>query len=174
MAKTNRRSYTPEEKIALVSEIDRRYRAGEGAVIHIARQLGTSDTNYYNWVRAGIRPRASEPDKPRPATVPRYDRSERERLLAGVDRLRAEGQYIEAACKQLGIAETTYRRWRSQLRPPAMRPVEVTALVPAAPLTIAPQRPVPTAEPLVLVAPGGYRIEGLSVESAAALLRALA
>lgn len=61
-----------------------------------------------------------------------------------------------------------------------MRPVEVTALVPVAPAALAlALAPPPSEAPaqaagLVLVAPGGYRVEGLAVESAAALLRALA
>jgi hypothetical protein len=62
-----------------------------------------------------------------------------------------------------------------------MRPVEVTALVPVASqaLSLVPPRPaveapaVAPAQGLALVAPGGYRVEGLSVETAAALLRAL-
>ena len=63
-------------------------------------------------------------------------------------------------------------------------PDEVTALVPVAPaalaaaqiLALAPavETEVPGRAGLCLVAPGGYRIEGLAVETAAALLRALA
>ena len=50
------RPFTAEEKLELVTEIARRYCAGEGSLQAIARKLGTSDTNYHNWVRAGIRP----------------------------------------------------------------------------------------------------------------------
>lgn len=123
------RTYTLEEKTALVTEIDRRYRAGEGALRTIAASLGITDTNYYNWLKAGI-------------------------------------------------------------RPVKMRPVEVTAVVPApvvAPAVAPPApAPVPASAPtttvtvasvassLTLVSPGGYRIEGLAVETAAQLLRALA
>lgn len=177
MAKTQRRRYTVEEKIALVTEIERRYRAGEGSLIAISRQLGTSDTNYHNWLKAGIRPRQAAPAAPvRPAVGNTYDPAERERLGAEVDRRRAEGESIKAACQVVGIAEKTYRRWLSQGWPPAMRPVEVTALVPvgAAALELAPPQPAPGGPSLVLAAPGGYRVEGLSVESAALLLRALA
>ncbi len=109
-------AYTTEERVALVTEIQRRFAAGEGSLRAIAASLGTTDTSYHNWVRAGIRP-------------------------AGV---------------------------------PAMRQLEVTALVPAGPaaLTLAPA-PKAAPVPLTLVAPGGYRLEGLDVEAAAALLRAL-
>ena len=49
-----------------------------------------------------------------------------------------------------------------------MRPVEITALVPA--MTAA---PAAVESHLSLVTPGGYRVEGLSVATAAELLRAL-
>lgn len=108
--------YTPEDRVRLVTEIQRRFAAGEGTIRTIAASLGTTETSYHNWVKAGVRP-------------------------AGV---------------------------------PAMRPIEVTALVPAGPtaLTVAPP-PKAAPVPLTLVAPGGYRLEGLDVEAAAALLRAL-
>lgn len=123
------RTYTVEERTALVTEIERRHRAGEGTLRQIAAAAGITDYTYYNWIKGGIRPLH-------------------------------------------------------------MRPVEVTAVVPTAPMAVeiapaaAPPVPVPpaatsvtvqaAASPLVLVAPGGYRIEGLGVETAAQLLRALA
>ena len=55
-----------------------------------------------------------------------------------------------------------------------MRPVTVSEDASLA-IAVAPARPAEfLPESLSLVAPGGYRIEGLSVEAAAALLRALA
>jgi hypothetical protein len=48
-----------------------------------------------------------------------------------------------------------------------MRPVEITALVTTPQLASVP------VSGLTLVAPGGYRVEGLSIETAAGLLRAL-
>lgn len=163
MAKT-RRTYTLEEKQELVVEIERRYRAGEGSLRTIAESLGTSESNYHNWLRAGIRP----PKKP--AAPRQFTAAEREQLRLEVERLRDEGMSLEAACKAVGIAETSYRRWRDDAMPLTLRPVEVTALVPAAMAAEAPAAP----QPLTLVAPGGYRIEGLAVETAAQLLRALA
>lgn len=180
MAKIVRRSYTTEEKIALVTEIERRNKAGEESLSAIARTLGIGESNYHNWKRAGIKPRPAEPEPPRRVPAPRpYAPAERERLLAEVERLRAGGAGILAACRQLGISEKSYRKWSEDAAPPpAMRPVEVTALVPVAPelppaLTLVPPKPVQEPEWLTLMAPGGYRIEGLDVASAAALLRAL-
>lgn len=193
MARNRRRTprtYTDEEKIALVTEIERRYRAGAGPVSAIARELGTSDTNYYNWVRRGVRPRAPEPEQPARTAVPRpYTEAEREQLLAAVDDHRAKGLSVKAACRRVGVAEKSYRKWREAgVPPPAMRPVEVTALVPvtldaptalaepmSAGLPTAHVRPAPEMPAgLSLVAPGGYRLEGLAVETAVAVLRALA
>lgn len=166
MAKTRRRAprtYTHAEKIQLVTAIHRRYRAGGKSLKAIAEELGTTNTSYQNWLKAGIKPL---PDEPKPRRL--YTPEQREQLMAEVDRLRREGRSLEAACKDLGISDSSYRKWREAAAPsPAMRPVEVTALVPAMPAPLAP------AETLCLVAPGGYRIEGLSVESAATLLRAL-
>lgn len=108
-------TYTHEQKVALVTEIERRVLAGRGSLRAIAAELGTCDASYNNWIRAGIK-----------APVP------------------------------------------------TMRPVEVTALVPVGPsaLTLVPPAKAAPAQ-LTLVAPGGYRLEGLCVETAAALLRAL-
>lgn len=179
------RSYTPDERVALATEIDRRYRAGEGSIREIAEKLGTTDSNFYNWRRAGLIAQPVKTVTAKPKVQPQYSPDDRVRLLTEVERLRGAGQALEAACKAVGIAETTWRKWREAAAPvPAMRPVEVqevTALVPVAPapppaLSLAPPRPAPGREGpigLVLVAPGGYHIEGLSVETAAALLNQL-
>lgn len=159
MAKKTRRNYTPEKKLELVTEIERRYRAGEGSLATLAKALGTSESNYHNWLRAGIRPK-------KPAPPRQYSPDERGRLVAEVDRRRSEGLNLDAACKSVGIAETSYRKWKDDATPMTLRPVELTSLVPVAPAA--------QHESLTLVAPGGYRLEGLGVESAAALLRALA
>ncbi|MEB3188397.1 MAG: transposase [bacterium] len=164
------RRYTHEEKVALVTEIDRRHRAGEGPLRLIANQLGTTDTSYLNWRRAGIEPQAN-PQRPPVRRV--FSQAERDALLTEVERLRELGDTVEDACRSLGFSDKTYRAWRAKARFP-MRPVElITSLVPVLPraMTVA---PVPESHPLTLVAPGGYRIEGLTTESAVALLRALA
>lgn len=166
------RRYTHEEKVALVTEIDRRHRIQGDPLRVIANQLGTTDTSYSNWRKAGIEP-VKEPRRAE-ANHPPYSATERERLLAEVDCLRGQGLSIVKACATAGISNKSYRKWKDDLAPPsAMRPVEITALVPVAraPVPMVTSKPAP--ETLSLLAPGGYRIEGLSVESAAALLRAL-
>lgn len=170
--------YTLEEKARLMAEVERRYRQGGRSYRDIARELGISDSSYHNWVRAGIKPAVlPEPTPAKRAAVPRpYASDERERLIADIERLRREGQSIVAACRTVGISDKSYRKWIEKANPlPAMRPVEVTALVPvaSAAMTIAAPKPSPI-ETLTLVAPGGYRVEGLDVQGAAALLRALA
>jgi transposase-like protein len=184
MAKTRRcalRTYTLEEKVALVTRIDRLYRAGGISLNAAAEAAGTTGTSYNNWLRAGIRPQPEEPAPSRHPAAPRpYEPAERERLVAEVERLRATGLTVPDACRAAGISIKSYRRWSATARfDPAMRPVSVTALVPVAPaepraLILAPPRPASAPEGLTLVAPGGYRIEGLGIESAAQLLRALA
>lgn len=177
------RSHTIEERVALASEIARRVAAGEGTVQTVALALGTTDSNFYNWRRAGFVQAVQPVAEPAPALAAAgrrlYAPAEREALVATIDELRAKGQSQEAACKAVGIADSSYRAWRLALAPPAMRPVEVRALVPVSvPTALALAPPRQAASPaavgaLVLVAPGGYRVEGLAVESAAALLRAL-
>lgn len=171
------RTYTQEQKIALVTEIDRRHRAGLGSLKAIAASLGTTDTSYSNWLQAGIRPAPAGPSPaaPFPAVHRIYSAAEREHFMAEVDRLRDEGQSLVAACRMLAISDKSYRKWKADAMPPlAMRPVEViTALVPAMPRALAIVEP-PESRTLTLLAPGGYRIEGLTTGSAAALLKALA
>lgn len=175
MAKIVRRTYTAAEKAAYVAEFQRLYRAGDRTYASIGRQLGVPESNYYAWVAQGIKP-APVTTKPAPATKPAtagkprviYTPEERERLVAEVERLLAAGHIVEAACRAVGIGEKSFRTWRAVRRaaPLPMREVAVTALVPA--LAVAP------AATFAVVAPGGYRVEGLGVEDAARLLRALA
>lgn len=163
------RRYTREEKLALVTEIDRRYQAGEGTLRKIASALGTTETSYHNWRNAGIEPLESlalEQPKVRRA----FTRAERARFVNEIESMRGEGLSIESACRALGISETAYRRWKRDGEPlPTMRSVNLTALVPLP----HPVAAMPT-ETLTVIAPSGHRVEGLGIESAAALLRALA
>ena len=161
------RTYTLAEKTALVTEIERRFQAGEGSIRAIASQLGTCEASYYNWTKAGIKA-ASQPVKP-------YSSDERELLQAEVDRLLASGMNTTAACEAVGIAPNTLRRWRQDGDgEPEFRAVGVTALVPSTPGPLVVTAPAQAPAYLSLVAPGGYRIDGLGIETAAALLRALA
>lgn len=168
MAKSIRRSYTNAEKAAYVAEFERLYRAEGRTYASIARQLGVPESNYYAWVRRGIKA-AAPVVKPARAGKPRviYTPDERERLVAEVERLLAVGHIVEAACRAVGIGEKSFRTWRARRAAPLpMREVAVTALVPTLPAA--------PAATMALVAPGGYRVEGLGVEDAARLLRALA
>jgi transposase len=165
MAKPRRtvpRAYTQEEKIAFVTAVARRYPSEGRALKFIADELGISASNYYQWLKAGIRPRI---DAPKPLTSPPapYDKAERERLKEEVNRLRQSGLGILAACKKVGISDKSYRKWSmagTATATVAMRPVALTVGISGG-------------SSLTLVSPGGYRVEGLEVESAAALLRAL-
>lgn len=185
--------YTPAEKAAFVGEVQRRQGAEGLSAGHIARQLGISSASYYGWVRAGVRAPESAAATPaaagkalsaalRAKAARRYDAGQRAALLAEVAARRAAGERLGAILKALDLGRRSYARWLERERPaPSFRAVVLgdapSALVPAsASVALVPAEastPAATA-PLTLVAPGGYRIEGLAVESAAALLRALA
>lgn len=176
MSKTTRRKFTLTEKALLVGEIERQYRAGGGSIRAIAQSLGIADASYYGWVKAGIR----APGSRQPSCAGHHSDEERARLVAEVEARVAGGGTRRPACRAVGIGEKSYRRWKEKLAPPpVMRPVEVTALVPVAPaslpaFTFAPPAAEAVPAALTLHAPGGYRLEGLDVATAARLLRALA
>lgn len=175
--------YTEAEKIALVTKVDHLVRVGGLTLTAAVKAAGTNSASYANWTRAGIRPLPAAHSAPAPVPP-----AERARLVSEVQARCVAGMDVRQACREVGISDHRYYKWRRQGAPlPAMRPVEVTtrgpeitALVPVAPapLALASARPSPEAPAqnagLVLVAPGGFRVEGLAVESAAALLRALA
>ena len=83
---------------------------------------------------------------------------------AVVEHARAErrrGRSLSAFAAELGIREATVHRWlRSDVDAPlALRPIEVVHEAPT--------------QALVVVSPGGVRVEGLSLADAVALVRAL-
>lgn len=176
MSKTTRRKFTLTEKALLVGEIESRHRAGGGSIRAIAHSLGIADASYHGWVKAGIRP----PGSRQPTGARHHTDAERALLVADVEARIARGATVRPACWAVGIGEKSYRRWKAKLAPPpVMRPVEVTALVPVAPASASALAfAAPAAEPapaaLTLHVPGGYRLEGLDVTTAARLLRALA
>ena len=86
----------------------------------------------------------------------------RARVLAYSRRQRAAGYSWARIAHRVGLSVGSLKNW-SRPSPPARR------LVPVA-VTAAPE--VGTAA-LVVVSPGGYRVEGLDLASATALLRAL-
>ncbi len=85
------------------------------------------------------------------------------------------GGTLAGAAKELGVSEPTLQAWRKG-QPAAHRraqaPGERQALIPV--VVAAPKQPGRPAAPqtgaLTLVAPGGWRVEGLSVQAAAELL----
>lgn len=100
----------------------------------------------------------------------RHTAEDRARVVETIRRrAAAESRSVSSLVAEYGISPATYQNWRRALddatQVPAFRPVEVTALVPAF-------APTPTAT-LTLVSSGGHRIEGLTVEQAGQLLRAL-
>ena len=89
------------------------------------------------------------------------------------------GGTFAGAAKALGVSEPTLHAWRKG-RPAAHRrekaASEGRALVPV--VVSEPRKPgrppgVPVAGTLTVVCPGGFRVEGLSLEAAAQLLRRL-
>ncbi len=82
-------------------------------------------------------------------------------MLAYTRRQRAAGYSWARIARTVGLSVGSLQNW-SRLPAPAQAlvPVEVTAA--AGPLA-----------PLVVVSPGGYRVEGLDLATARALLRAL-
>lgn len=187
--------HTLAEKQALIAEIERRVKADGRGVKPVARQLGIAAGSYYRWLREGVRPTASPaarpgrdvevlaPGKPGPAVAPTTGEAhERARLMAAVRAGLAHGVPIKITARQHGITEAIFYRWaREAGRGPVRKPVRESA--PSQALVVSPPQtpafravtlgaPEP-ARALCLVAPSGHRIEGLSVETAAALLRAL-
>ncbi|WP_229908328.1 transposase, partial [Comamonas sp. JC664] len=84
----------------------------------------------------------------------------------------AAGGTVTDAAQKLGVSGPTLYEWRKGR--PRPKPIEKSAAL--VPVRVS-QRPAAAAgaavQQVVLVSPGGWRIEGLSVESAAQLLRAL-
>lgn len=91
---------------------------------------------------------------------PRYPEALRQRVVAHVRDRRARGASLRQLADELGVAAPTLVRWAEPR--PAFRPVLV--------------EPTPQAAPghLVMHGPGGLRVEGLTLEQAAELLRRLA
>jgi transposase-like protein len=187
MAKRVHKFYSRAEKSAFLAQIDRLYQAGGRTYVSIARELGLNDTSYHNWLSQGIKPTpAPAPAATASATHRVFNAAERERLVADIDVLRTRGSSMKAACLAVGISDKSYRTWKAAASPRLpMRVVEMNALVPmpsvATALTIVPPTGPALAGrelggapiALTLVAPGGYRIEGLGIETAAQLLKAL-
>lgn len=85
----------------------------------------------------------------------------RARIVAFAARARDAGWSLPIVARAVGVSVGSVRNWRHETPGAALVPVVVT-----------PSRVVERAA-LTVVAPSGYRVEGLDVPTTAALLRAL-
>jgi hypothetical protein len=109
----------------------------------------------------GLRREVERLGAPRPGR--RFPEDLRQRLVAAVLELREEGLGWLVIGDALGITGETARRWHGRTRSrreSRMVPVEV-------------EDEEDELDGVVIISPSGYRIEGLSVDEAAELLRAL-
>jgi hypothetical protein len=86
----------------------------------------------------------------------------RARVLAYTQEQRAAGRSWMWIARQVGLSAGCLQNW-------SRTPAPARTLVPVA---LAATAPVPSV-PLLIVSPGGYRVEGLDLATASALLRAL-
>lgn len=89
----------------------------------------------------------------------RYPKELVEQVRAHVVARRARGESLESVAAELGLVPDTVRRWAA---------ASAADLVP---VTVVEEA---TSHTMTLVSPSGYRVEGLGLHDAAALLRALA
>ena len=118
------------------------------------RERGGDDGSLARAAVAALGPRG------RTSRIPDAVRAE---VLAYAHRERAAGRSWAGIAAAVGLSAGALKNW-SQTPAPARR------LVPVAVATPAPAGPGPA---LVVVSPGGYRVEGLDLPTATALLRAL-
>ena len=180
-------SYSPPERARIMAAVLRGLEAGRRVGI-TARECGITEAVYYRWVREQARARSAVLPPASPAAlddapgipVPLGDDGNlptrrrgplpadlRERLQQQAVALREEECLpLDLIAERLGVSQATVVRWlaRHSLETGFVQ-VEVVADAPE-PASVA---PLP-----VLLAPGGYRVEGLDVAGLAELLRRLA
>jgi hypothetical protein len=99
----------------------------------------------------------------------RYPEELRRRILGWVERATEAGAQEHECAKAIGVKTWRFTMWRKreareardEVGPLALVPVEVPALA-------------TVSEPVIVIAPSGYRIEGLSLMQLISLLRELA
>ncbi|MBM3271502.1 MAG: transposase [Candidatus Sericytochromatia bacterium] len=158
-------TYGARERAEIIAAIERGAEQGR-SVAATAREFGITGSVYYRWIRERARAErgADSPvseSRPHRARI-RPSAGEKECLVAEMRRRRDRGESIQTVALATGLHENTCYRWLRQTGMPAFRPVEVLVAEPVPPPSLS------------LVAPSGHRIEGLDVEAAAQLLRALA
>ena len=104
-------------------------------------------------------------------TTQPYADSVRSEVVEFATAARARGWSWQRTGEAVGLCETTVHRWVEALSTDQPRR-PTTAMVPVDLVTQPP--PEPTTTQLVLVSPGGFRLEGLRLTEAAQLLAALA
>ena len=83
----------------------------------------------------------------------------RERVTAYARKRRQGGASLAQLAQETGLSQETLRRWCSEAAGTALVPVHVVADA--------------ASRPVVVVSPSGYRLEGLELDEAVAVLRAL-
>lgn len=83
------------------------------------------------------------------------------------DLIRSRGWTIAATAAELGIGESTLSNWFRRVAAAEFLPVAIVSE------EVVDGECVPVSQRPVLVAPGGYRVEGLDVDGMAELLRRL-
>lgn len=94
----------------------------------------------------------------------RYPPGTKESILKFIDEAKQAGMPVGESCRRLGLSTRQVGNWRAEQRrakPHALVPVRVIDV------------PMQT-QPLAVLAPNGYRVEGATVEQVIALMQALA
>ena len=87
-------------------------------------------------------------------------------IAAYARRVRAHGASLDAVAATIGVSPESIRRW-TQVAAGSSRPRGLVPVVLCA-------EPAPADRAMTVTAPGGYRVEGLTLPEVATLLRALA
>ena len=99
-----------------------------------------------------------------------YTPSLRRRILIFVDLARAAGISEAECCKSIGVSKTSVTAWRRMEPIPTEPPDDEPSLKALVPVEVTPST-IQLGGAITFVTPSGYRVEGLTVDQAAALLR---
>lgn len=169
-------TYTQEERDRIITMIRAGLERGKRAAV-TAKELGISERTFYRWLREKARGGARPAEAGAERAGRRCSSQEKVRIVSAIQRRVAAGEGVVAAARAEGISDACYYNWRREAKAHEAQaaPMRPVALVPisSAAVAIAPQATSPQAGELTLLAPGGYQIQGLNVDSAARLLRAL-
>lgn len=99
------------------------------------------------------------------ARATRYSKKFQADVVAAARKRRAEGLAVARIARDLGLRTQTLTRWLESPARPSLRPVRVRT---------EPRLMAPAATSVVLVAPGGFRVEGLDTDALVRILRSLA